>query len=656
MFRTFRHRLLFWFLVFINSSVLVIALSFAYINERESIFNNADLVDQSYVLLLKSVKAQQDFFSYETKNESYFQTSESPYLDRYEILLDSTLQILGNLKLPNEENLGQAIISQKKAINETDSLFKILVDKIRERGYKDFSLEGSMRDDVHWLEENTLLFTKDILSLRRHEKDFIIRNEQSYIDKLNFEVNRLKDQIPSSSFDKVMIASVLSRLNDYQQKFNKLVSLDKLIGIKDNTGLKKQLDKQIFSLEANFGNVVEATRDWSRKAFDRLTLYFGITVLVLLIVSIIISALIARKITKPLTELTNYITQFVESNFTLETDHPVVKSKDEIGSLTQNFSVLKDEVISQMKFFKQKVEERTKELAEANKRLVRLSEANSRFVPSEFLDRLGKEGIEEVNLGDHVEQEMTVMFSDIRDFTKISEGLDPQQNFDFINSYLNGIVPIIKEHGGFIDKFVGDSVMALFPGSPDGAIHATLAFERFLEEFNSGLEKLGKNAIYIGTGFHTGNLILGTIGHAHHLETTVISDAVNTASRVEGLTKYYGAKAIFTGYTLSKVWNTNGIYYRFLDQVRVKGKSKTNSIYELIDPSDKLKIEGLAMYKEAIQLLDTNHIEEANEILRKLVDKNPNDKGVAILLDKSTNYLESDTKIWNTSTTNMINK
>ncbi|MEM6735358.1 MAG: adenylate/guanylate cyclase domain-containing protein [Bacteroidota bacterium] len=655
MFRTFRHRLLFWFLVFISSSVLVIALSFAYINERESIFNNADLVDQSYVLLLKSVKAQQDFFSYETKNESYFQTSESQYLDRYETLLDSTQQLLENLKLPNEENLGQAIISQKNAINESDSLFKILVNKIGERGYKDFNLEGLMREDVHWLEENNLLRTKDILSLRRHEKDYIIRNEQAYIDRLNLEVNRLKHQILSGSFDRVMGESVLSRLNGYQQKFNELVSLDKLIGIKDNTGLKKQLDEQIFSLEANFGNVVEATREWSRKAFDRLTLYFGITVIVLLIVSIVISALIARKITKPLTELTNHITRFVESNFTLETDHPIIQSKDEIGSLTQNFSVLKDEVISQMKFFKQKVEERTKELAKANQRLISLSEANSRFVPSEFLDRLGKEGIEEVNLGDHVEQEMTVMFSDIRDFTKISEGLDPQQNFDFINSYLNGIVPIIKEHGGFIDKFVGDSVMALFPGSPDGAIHATLAFERFVEEFNSELKKRGKSTIHIGTGFHTGNLILGTIGHAHHLETTVISDAVNTASRVEGLTKYYGAKAIFTGYTLSKVQNSNGIYYRFLDQVRVKGKSNTNSIYELIDPFDRLKIDGLMMYEEAMQLLDANHIEQAKKILQKLVDKNPGDRGVAILLNKSASYLKSDIKIWNTSS-NMVNK
>ena len=86
--------------------------------------------------------------------------------------------------------------------------------------------------------------------------------------------------------------------------------------------------------------------------------------------------------------------------------------------------------------------------------MLRLSEANSRFVPQEFLNNLGRKSIEEVMLGDQVEREMTIVFSDIREFTKISESLSPQENFDFINAYLNGVVPIIRSNGGFIDKFI----------------------------------------------------------------------------------------------------------------------------------------------------------------------------------------------------------
>ena len=164
----------------------------------------------------------------------------------------------------------------------------------------------------------------------------------------------------------------------------------------------------------------------------------------MLLGSILLSSFIANRITKPLRDLTIYITKFIDSNFTLTASNPIVRSKDEIGKLTQNFTVLKEEIITRLRFFKQKVDERTQELAKANDQLLRLNEANSRFVPNEFLRYLGKSSIEEVKLGDHMEGEMTIMFTDIRSFTKISESLSPQDNFDFINNYLNSIVPIIR--------------------------------------------------------------------------------------------------------------------------------------------------------------------------------------------------------------------
>jgi class 3 adenylate cyclase len=97
-----------------------------------------------------------------------------------------------------------------------------------------------------------------------------------------------------------------------------------------------------------------------------------------------------------------------------------------------------------------------------------------RFIPREFLDKLERESLADVKLGDHVEHEMTVFFSDIRDFTFLSESLTPQQNFSFLTSYLRNVTPIIRKNGGFVDKYLGDGVMALFPGDAADAVRASV--------------------------------------------------------------------------------------------------------------------------------------------------------------------------------------
>lgn len=448
---------------------------------------------------------------------------------------------------------------------------------------------------------------------------------------------------------------ILYYLDGYRRKFSQLIDLDQSIGIKDNSGSKLELDGLITVSDASFNDVVRQAKLWEREEFIRLTWYFGLITLGLIVVSVWISTYISKKITKPLTELTIHITRFVDSKFTLETEHPMVLTEDEIGRLTRNFSFLKDEVISRLKFFKQKVDERTEELANANKRLLRLSEANSRFVPKEFLNNLGRDSIEQVELGDQVEREMTVVFSDIREFTKISEALSPQENFDFINEYLSGIVPIIRRNGGFIDKFIGDSVMALFPNEPDQAVQTVFEFEDFLEEFNKKLIKAKKPTIQIGTGIHTGNLILGTIGHDHRLETTVISDAVNTASRVEGLTKYYKANIIATEGTLSRLKNNDKYKYRFLDKVNVKGKSKTLSVYEFLSHKEKKKLEALPLYNQGLELIKQEKISDAANIFSKLKDTYPEDMAIQIFQKKCIHFLENKPGSWN-DTTQMMNK
>jgi adenylate cyclase len=647
MFRTFRLRLLFWFLIFVSSSFIIIALSLTYLNKREKIFAKSRAIELSYVSLLKSVQAQQDYFSYDTKNEDYFLTNESDELELYQYWLDSTLQTIATVDFTTEEEIFKTFNAQMASIRITDSLFIHLTERIKVRGFKSHGVAGIMRAEARWLEGANEISRVKLLSLRRREKDFIIRNEIEYIELFETEIDDLLTSIdynPRISLTRKDI--VLFHLNNYKEIFFQLVQLEQEMGVRDNTGLKQELDFRIVLLETGFGHLVDQTREWAEYEFERLTIYFGLTAILLVMISVGVSAFISHKLTKPLTELTKHITRFVDSSFTLENEHPVAKSNDEIGSLTRNFTILKDKVISQMKFFKQRVEDRTGELAHANTRLSKLSEANSRFVPKEFLQSLGKSGIEEISLGDQVEREMTVVFTDIRGFTPMSEAMSPQENFDFLNSYLSVIVPIIIKHGGFIDKFIGDSVMSLFPNSPDEAVRAVMEFEDPIEEFNKKLESKGRTRIHVGSGIHTGSMMLGTIGHGNRLETTVISDAVNTAARVEGLTKHYDTPVIVTEATVLGMKDSDNFHFRFLDNVQVKGKTKSLFVFQFLSPKEEMKIGYMDRYNQAIGYFQNNKLVEAEQIFRELYAMNKEDKAAKRFADKCADSLDGNEDDW----------
>lgn len=209
--------------------------------------------------------------------------------------------------------------------------------------------------------------------------------------------------------------------------------------------------------------------------------------------------------------------------------------------------------------------------------------ASSKFVPKEFLQHLGKQAITDVRLGDHVASEMTVFFSDIRDFTSLSEGMTPKDNFEFLNSYLKRATPIIRTNSGFIDKYIGDAIMALFPNEPADALKAATELQRALVTYNKGRRSAGYEPIRIGIGLHRGELILGTIGEEERMQTTVISDAVNVASRIEGLTKTFGVGLLVSKSVVDKLAPDHGFELRHLGAVKAKGKTKSVEIYECFD-------------------------------------------------------------------------
>jgi two-component system sensor histidine kinase ChiS len=214
-----------------------------------------------------------------------------------------------------------------------------------------------------------------------------------------------------------------------------------------------------------------------------------------------------------------------------------------------------------------------------------------RFIPREFLDFLDRGTLADVRLGDHVLRDMTIFFSDIRDFTRLSERLTPAENFNFLTSYLKNVTPIIRENGGFVDKYLGDGVMALFPGEPGHAVTASVSMLVQLEKYNRGRISAGYVPIKIGMGLHRGSLMLGTIGAEDQMQTTVIADAVNLASRIEGMTKTFGANLLLSGSVVDALPDNHQFKLRPLGAVKAKGKTQSVEIYECYDNDSRALIE-----------------------------------------------------------------
>ncbi len=213
----------------------------------------------------------------------------------------------------------------------------------------------------------------------------------------------------------------------------------------------------------------------------------------------------------------------------------------------------------------------------------RFNEVVGRFVPREFLEQLGHEDVREVELGDHVEREMTVLFCDIRAFVALSEQMTPQATFDFLNLYFGRVGPVIRENHGFIDKYVGDGVMALFPGPADDAIRAAIALHAEVRRFNEARARDGGQPIEVGVGLNRGRLMLATIGERERYDTTVIADVVNVAARLEGLTNVYGARIIVSEAVVSSALDPEAYNLRWLGDMRVRGSALPTSAYEVCD-------------------------------------------------------------------------
>ena len=228
------------------------------------------------------------------------------------------------------------------------------------------------------------------------------------------------------------------------------------------------------------------------------------------------------------------------------------------------------------------------------------------YVPPELVDEMSRDPESFSMEGES--RELSVLFTDVRGFTTISEGLDPKQLSRLMNEFLTPLTREIYKHRGTIDKYMGDCIMAFWgapledPQHARSAVLTGLEMHKVLDELQPHFKKMGWPPIHIGVGVNSGRMSVGNMGSEIRLAYTVMGDAVNLASRLEGLTKEYGVNMIVGEATRAEVAD---VMFRELDRVKVKGKDEPVAIFEPIGPTlatDKRVQDELRLWGQVLKL------------------------------------------------------
>ena len=263
----------------------------------------------------------------------------------------------------------------------------------------------------------------------------------------------------------------------------------------------------------------------------------------------------------------------------------------------------------------------------------------ARYLGSELVETLMESGEEVMRTSEH---EVTILFSDIRDFTTLSEKLGAQETINLLNSYFDQMVSCIQHEKGMLDKFIGDAIMAVF-GAPipfedhaDCGVRSAISMVRALQAFNREQMKQGKTSIHIGIGLNSSPAVTGNIGSSKRMDYTVIGDGVNLAARLEGATKYYGAQIIISENTLKEL---RGDYQtRELDLIYLKGKTQPSRIYEILDyhteESFPEQQRVLGFFEKGLQAYRDGNWDDAILEFQEAHKLNPNDKACQVFIDR----------------------
>ena len=310
-----------------------------------------------------------------------------------------------------------------------------------------------------------------------------------------------------------------------------------------------------------------------------------------------------------------------------------------------------DQSLKEQKLQFEELKKTKVELAEISA-VAELTRIFEKFVPREFLDRIAKTGIENITLGHAESDVITILFSDIRSFTDISESMEPAELMQFLNTFLQFMSEPIHLNHGFVDKFIGDAIMALFdqPGKPDAieardAVRSGIEMQASLVRFNKLRAKQNYPPTNIGIGVHSGPVVIGTLGSDTRMDSTVLGDAVNLAARLEGLTKNYRLPMLVSEDSKNLISHLEEFNWRLLDRITVKGKSEPVRIFEVFnqysDENYENKLKAASVFEEAMTPYLNQNWELAIEGFKDCEELLPEDASIEMHLKRAQSYQET---------------
>jgi adenylate cyclase len=269
-----------------------------------------------------------------------------------------------------------------------------------------------------------------------------------------------------------------------------------------------------------------------------------------------------------------------------------------------------------------------------------IQSAFSRYVAPAVVEKLAS-GEAALELGG-VKEELTILFSDIRGFTSLSEKMAPEELVTLLNEYLTGMTDVVLEHEGTVDKYIGDAIMAFWGAPLPQADHAVrgvsvaVAMKERLASLNDVWEAVGQPRLEIGIGLNTGKVIVGNMGSQRRFDYTVIGDDVNLASRLESLTKFYGVSILISEATLSQLGDR--FLTRRLDRVAVKGKKAAVKIFEVVADNQRATDEQQD-FVDAFEVAMTSYYAGEWQIALKQFKQFPQDKTAKLFVERCEEYL-----------------
>ena len=292
--------------------------------------------------------------------------------------------------------------------------------------------------------------------------------------------------------------------------------------------------------------------------------------------------------------------------------------------------------------------EMNRELKEKNRELSETLNVLKCFVPDPIQQRIAKEGLRNIEPGYAQEDNATILFSDLHSYTSFSEHSSPGKILRFLNDIGQAMIPVIHENNGFINQFVGDSIMAIFyqheQMDGDNALKSAISMQKAIDELNRKNKKKDLPNQQMGIGLNTGKITTGTIGNQVRMDAAVIGDVVNLASRVESLTRFYRQKILITTYTVWRLKNARMYKMRPIDLVRVKGKTKPVEIMEVFEADEadviKRKEDTLETFMTGLEAFRNLKWKLAEEQFIKVLKNNPEDTVSSIYLERTRAFME----------------